>query len=70
LPNILEFDSIRDEAKGSSPYSRLPNIVADAYWSSSEYNATYAYEPGFNDGNVDVGDKGWVPTYSVRCVRG
>ncbi len=31
LPNGLELDSIRDQAKGSVPYSRLPNIQTDFY---------------------------------------
>jgi hypothetical protein len=41
LPNILELDSIRDQAKGSSPYTRLPGIASLYYWSSS-YSAVPA----------------------------
>lgn len=67
LPNLLELDSIRDQAKGSSPYTRLPNIVANYYWSSSEYSSTDAYYLYFSTGNVSY----YYKTFSfyVRCVR-
>lgn len=67
LPNILELDSIRDQAKGSSPYTRLPNIVGNGYWSSSEGNSAGAYYLYFNDGGVN-GDNKSGGGY-VRCVR-
>jgi hypothetical protein len=68
LPNILELDSIRDQAKGSSPRFRLPNISPSViYWSSSEYNASAAY-PMYNDGSI--GNTGKGNSYYVRCVRG
>ena len=67
LPNILELDSIRDQAKGA-PYSRLPGIISDNYWSSTELNATYAYHLNFGDGNVYSYAK--ASSYYVRCVRG
>jgi hypothetical protein len=67
LPTILELDSIRDQAKGAAPYTRLPNIFSDPYWSSSEVSASYAYSLDFNSGNVIS----TVKFYSqrVRCVR-
>ncbi len=68
LPTIVELDSIRDQAKGSSPYSRLPNIVAIGYWSSSEYSTTNAYSLYFGSGNVLNLAKS--SSYYVRCVRG
>jgi len=68
LPTIVELDSIRDQAKGSSPYSRLPNIIAPSYWSSTESSATYAYYLYFANGNVSYSTKSGS-TY-VRCVRG
>jgi len=68
LPTILELDSIRDQAKGSSPYTRLPNIVANNYWSSSESSSTNAYRLNFIDGNVS--NKYKSGSNAVRCVRG
>lgn len=68
LPNLLELDSIRDQAKGSSPYSRLPGIVTSYYWSSSENPASNAYNLRFYNGNVYYTTKS--NTAYVRCVRG
>ena len=67
LPTILELDSIRDQAKGSSPYSRLPNILASYYWSSTEYSSNYAYRLYFSGGQVVYSGKTY--SYYVRCVR-
>ena len=67
LPTILELDSIRDQAKGSSPYTRLPNITANGYWSSSENNSTFAYYLYFSDGSVFYVNKS--SGFYVRCVR-
>lgn len=67
LPTILELDSIRDQAKGSSPYTRLPNITATFYWSSSEINSTNAYILYFVDGSVFNYNKSLG--YYARCVR-
>jgi len=68
LPNILELDSIRDQAKGSAPYTYLPNIVSSGYWSSTECSSTGACALFFSTGSVRTTSK----TYSgyVRCVRG
>jgi len=68
LPTILELDSIRDQAKGSAPYSRLPGVLAYGYWSSSESSATYAYNLLFSNGNVYSSTKS--SNIYVRCVRG
>ncbi len=67
LPNILELDSIRDQAKGSAPYTRLPNMASNVYWSSSEDSSTNAYNLNFLNGNVTSNNKS-VRIY-VRCVR-
>lgn len=67
LPNILELDSIRDQAKGSSPYTRVPNFAANYYWSSSEGDSTNAYNLYFNGGSVSFNNKSYG-SY-VRCVR-
>ncbi|MFH1462683.1 MAG: DUF1566 domain-containing protein [bacterium] len=68
LPNLLELDGIRDQAKGSSPYSRLPNLLATSYWSSTESSASVAYYPYFTNGQVSTNSK--TSTNYVRCVRG
>ena len=68
LPTILELDSIRDQAKGFSPYSRLPNIAAHYYWSSTEYSSDCAYRLNFGDGQVYYSSKTY--NYYVHCVRG
>lgn len=68
LPTILELDSIRDQAKGTAPYTRLPNILSSYYWSSSEYSASDAYILDFGTGNVNIPDKAF--SQRVRCVRG
>ena len=68
LPTILELDSIRDQAKGSAPYSRLPNILASYYWSSTESSAIRAYALYFSVGQVLSDYKSDVDY--VRCVRG
>jgi len=68
LPNLLELDSIRDQAKGAAPYSRLPGIASAYYWSSSEGSATYAYTLYFDTGSVYSDSKSLSDT--VRCVRG
>jgi hypothetical protein len=67
LPNILELDSIRDQAKGSAPYTRLPSMASANYWSSSENSSTNAYNLNFNNGNVNSYNKS--NSYYVRCVR-
>ena len=67
LPTLLELDGIRDQAKGSFPYSRLPNILASRYWSSTEYSASDAYLLNFYDGQVCSSLK--CSSYYVRCVR-
>ena len=69
LPNILELDSIRDQAKGSAPYSRLPNVGSNYYWSSTEASSTYAWPLYFNNGNAFYGANKSSANY-VRCVRG
>jgi len=79
LPTILELDSIRDQAKGSRPYSRLPGIAEDSYWSSSESSATIAFTLNFYAGYICNGPKiynsyvcfgyTWFGA-EVRCVRG
>jgi len=68
LPTIVELDSIRDQAKGSAPYSYLPAIVSIHYWSSSETSTTNAYVLYFGNGNVYNGNKS--DSNYVRCVRG
>ncbi|MCX6759688.1 MAG: DUF1566 domain-containing protein [Candidatus Nealsonbacteria bacterium] len=68
LPTILELDSIRDQAKGSSPYSRLPGISTNYYWSSSEFGAGYVCVLQFGTGSVFNAAE--TNSYSVRCVRG
>ena len=68
LPNILELDSIRDQAKGSAPYSRLPGIQSLYYWSSTEYDSADAWILSFADGSVSTFGK--TNIYYVRCVRG
>lgn len=69
LPTLLELDSIRDQAKGS-PYSRLPNILANDYWSSTEYGSGYAYYLYFDLGSVYLDGNKTNDLYYVRCVRG
>ena len=68
LPNILELDSIRDQAKGSAPYSRLPGIQSGYYWSSTEYASDGAWPLHFSDGSVSGSGK--TTDNYVRCVRG
>ena len=69
MPNILELDSIRDQAKGSAPYSRLPNIVSNFYWSSSELSSTTPFRLYFSSGYASTTNaKGGANR--VRCVRG
>jgi len=68
LPTILELDSIRDQAKGGAPYSRLPGIVSNLYWSSTEFSSTGAWRLYFSYGDADYGTKS--NGYYVRCVRG
>ena len=68
LPNILELDSIRDQAKGAAPYTYLPGIVSSSYWSSTETSSTSAYYPNFDTGSVRSNDK--TNSYYVRCVKG
>jgi hypothetical protein len=68
LPNILELDSIRDQAKGVAPYSRLPNIVSNSYWSSSEFSGANPFHLNFNGGSVSSLAKSTA--FYVRCVRG
>jgi len=68
LPNILELDSIRDQAKGSAPYSRLPGIQSDYYWSSTEYGSNLAWSLDFLGGSVSNLDR--TSHLYVRCVRG
>ncbi len=67
LPTILELDSIRDQAKGSGPYSRLPNITGATYWSGSENSSTFAYSLSFYNGYVNYNIKS-TSNYA-RCVR-
>ncbi|MGD0576648.1 MAG: DUF1566 domain-containing protein [Candidatus Staskawiczbacteria bacterium] len=66
LPNILELDSIRENA---SPYTHLPNITAGYYWSSSENSSSSAWNLYFGNG-VANGSSGKSASYYVRCVRG
>jgi hypothetical protein len=68
LPNLLEFDSIRDQAKGSSPYTRLPNIIGAAYWSSTEYDSSDAEYLNFNNGAVGITGAGKTGYNYARCV--
>jgi hypothetical protein len=70
LANILELDGIRDQAKGSNPYSRLPNIVAGNpnYWSSSDNYGT-SLTIWLSTGNV-YNDEGYSFYRYIRCVRG
>jgi hypothetical protein len=69
LPTILELDSIRDQTASSGVYSRLPNMVAYYYWSSSEYSSTNPFNLYFFNGNVYTNDAK-SGAYYVRCVRG
>ena len=68
LPNILELDSIRDQAKGSAPYSRLPGIQSTYYWSSPESGSDGAWSLSFSPGSVSNLAK--TSNGYVRCVRG
>ena len=68
LPNILELDSIRDQAKGTDPYTYMPGIISNSYWSSSELSSTSAYNLYFVNGSVINYGKS-ISLY-VRCVRG
>jgi len=68
LPNILELDSIRDQGKGSAPYTYLPGILSSHYWSSTECSSTSAYHLYFTSGSVYAYNK--TSSYYVRCVRG
>ncbi len=73
LPNILELDSIRDQAYGNFPtipYSRLPNISLSLnYWSSTESASGSAYYMGLSLG-VANGDSKSTSMKFIRCVRG
>jgi hypothetical protein len=75
LPTILELDSIRDMTTVGAPYSRLPNITSNWYWSSSEADAGYAYTLMFTYVgvpyyiNAPVGNYPKSSSYYVRCVR-
>jgi len=67
LPNILEWESVRDQAMGGTPYTRLPNIVNGPYQSSTEYSASYPYIR-YCDGTVSTSYSKSYSAY-VRCVR-
>ena len=69
LPTILELDSIRDQAKGSAPYTYLPDIVSRYYWSSTEDSSSGAYSLAFGNGSVGYYKYKTTSNY-VRCVRG
>ena len=45
----------------------IGGFTTNYYWSSSEYNASYAYYENFNSGNQTNGNKN--TTYYVRAVR-
>jgi hypothetical protein len=70
MPNLLELDSIRDQAKGSSPYTRLPNIVGNLYWSSTEYDSSDAEYLNFSNGAVAVTGTSKTGNGPLRCVNG
>lgn len=42
--------------------------TSNAYWSSSQYDATNAWESYFGTGNQDPENKSYV-TYGVRAIR-
>jgi hypothetical protein len=67
LPNIRELDSIRDQSNTSDPYTDLPNMSSDRYWSSTEGSADYAYYLYFGGGDVTTRSKSLAS--DVRCVR-
>lgn len=68
LPNILELDSIRDQGKGSAPYTYLPGIASGTYWPSTEYNFINAFSLDLTTGSVVSTNK--PGSLYVRCARG
>ena len=72
LPNILELDSIRDQAKGSAPYTRAPNFSGanSGNLSSSESSATEAYMMDNGNGRLGSINKSSNNNFTrIRCVR-
>ncbi len=72
LPNALDLDGIRDQDKGSAPYTRLPNIISGDYWTSTDSGDTNKATPlDFSDGNIGPGGGTDYRNNNryVRCVR-
>lgn len=69
LPTIIELDSIRDQTGPVGIFSRLPGIVANYYWSSSECSSTNPFNLLFSNGDVGTYGAKSIARY-VRCVRG
>jgi hypothetical protein len=61
LPTIIELDALY------ALKNEIGGFVLGYYWSSSEYNATYAWDVNFSGGSLYHNSK--TNTYSVRCVR-
>ncbi len=76
MPNILEFDGIRDMTTGVAPYTKLPNLN-NTHWSSSEDltdtggEGYGAWTLSLGVGNIGDGN-GFNKAFAlyVRCVRG
>lgn len=72
LPNALELDGIRDQDKGSAPYTRLPNIVSGDYWTSTDSgDASKAAPLDFSNGNFGPGQGTDYKHHNkyIRCIR-
>ena len=53
--------------QANSSYADYSAFIANRYWSSSEYSASYAWDVYFDYGYVNDNRK--ASTYRVRCVR-
>lgn len=69
LPSKDELDAIWDNLvdNGTGANSGVGGFATDDYWSSSEYDANYAWYQDFGDDNQNYYDKG--NSYRVRAVR-
>lgn len=67
LPNVLELDSIRDQSLGAGPYTSLPSMESEYYWSSSQNSSGFSYTIYFSTGNITSSTK--TSSRYVRCVR-